>query len=342
MSISLTENEKIDLEKRHRKERDGRIRDRIKAILLHAEGWTGDQIAQALRIHPETVYEHLKNYRQEKKLEPCSGGSQSILNQAQTKELISHLEGHTYAKVKDICYYVNQTYKVSYSIPGMNKWLHHHEFSYKKPHGIPAKADPEKQAEFIEFYNTLLNTTSENEPIEFGDGVHPTMATKIAYGWIRKGMDKPIQTIASRTRLNYFGSINLETMKMVIDSYETINSSSMEEHFKKLRERYPEVPYIHLILDRGPYNTSYDTAEAAKKYRIKLHFLPPYSPNLNPMERVWKVTNEYVRDNRVFQSATQFKQEIDNFFYNKWNKICHSLTDRITDNFQILRPVFSG
>ena len=55
-----------------------------------------------------------------------------------------------------------------------------------------------------------MKTTPEDEPIEFGDGVHPTMATKIGRGWIRTGQEKLIKTIASRSRVNYFGSINLE------------------------------------------------------------------------------------------------------------------------------------
>ncbi len=51
----------------------------------------------------------------------------------------------------------------------MTSWLHRHKFSYKKPNGIPAKADPEKQAAFIKEYERLLNTIPEDEPIEFGN-----------------------------------------------------------------------------------------------------------------------------------------------------------------------------
>jgi predicted ArsR family transcriptional regulator len=74
MKIDLSKEHKAELEKRHRVERDGRIRDRIKAILLSAEGWTGEEIAQALRIHQETVYEHLRDYRTQEKLAPGNGG----------------------------------------------------------------------------------------------------------------------------------------------------------------------------------------------------------------------------------------------------------------------------
>jgi hypothetical protein len=69
-----------------------------------------------------------------------------------------------------------------------------------------------------------MTTTPEDEPILFGDSVHPTMATKITYGWIRTGTRKPIAATASRTRVNLMGAINLETMKVTIGSYETLDS----------------------------------------------------------------------------------------------------------------------
>ena len=58
----LTPHEKSILEGRHKKERDGRIRDRIKAVLLRDEGWCLERISQALRIHLETVRTHLQEY----------------------------------------------------------------------------------------------------------------------------------------------------------------------------------------------------------------------------------------------------------------------------------------
>ena len=67
---------------RHRKTRDGRERDRIKAVLLRAEGWSLEQIAQALRIHLETVRDHLRDYGEAEKLKPENGGSLSKLNEA--------------------------------------------------------------------------------------------------------------------------------------------------------------------------------------------------------------------------------------------------------------------
>ncbi len=341
MRIELTINEKEELESQHSKERDRRVADRIKAVLLNAEGWSQKQIAQALRIRYETVQDHLNDYQKSKKLKPNNGGSDSHLTPHQTIELAQHLEANTYLKVEPICAYVQHTYGITFSVSGMTKWLTRNKFSFKKPKGTPSKADPEKQAAFIKYYEDLLTTLPEDEPVEFLDAVHPTMATKITYGWIRTGKkkDKLIKTTASRSRLNLLGSINLESMDITIAAHETIDSLAMEKHFASLRKKYPKAPRIHQILDNGPYNTSHATREAAKKYGILLHYLPTYSPNLNPIERVWKVMNEFTRNNRVFTTVRDFKTAIFEFFSITWPKISASMVDRITDNFQILNKV---
>ncbi|MDR1364811.1 MAG: transposase [Oscillospiraceae bacterium] len=59
------------------------------------------------------------------------------------------------------------------------------------------------------------------------------------------------------------------------------------EYFNFLKTHYPKAPKIHVIL--GPYNKSKATTEYAETKNIKLHFFPAYSPNLNLIERLWKV-----------------------------------------------------
>ena len=344
MKIILSKNDKEVLEKQHKTERDGRVRDRLKAVLLHCEGWSQVDIAQALRIRPETVHDHLNDYQESKKLKPMNGGSVSRLSPQDTKNLVDHLQSNTYLKVRDICAYVQDQHDIIFTVSGMTKWLQNHEFSYKKPKATPLKANLAAQEAFIKEYADLLQNTPDDEPIEFADGVHPTMATKITYGWIRRGKDhdKTIATTASRTRMNLMGSINLADMTVTVNAYETIDSEAMADHFKHLRAKYPKAPKIHQILDRGSYNVSKKTKEAADLYGIVLHFLPPYSPNLNPIERLWKVMNEYVRNNIVFLSAKEFREKIMSFFVLTWPKISHSMSGRINDNFQVLKQASSG
>jgi transposase len=337
MKEFLSIQERQELREEHRREKDGRSRDRIKAVLLTDKGWTFKMIAEALLLDEETVSRHVDDYIRDKKLRIQTGGTQGKLSKEQITELRRHLEGTTYVRVQEICTYVKSTYGIVYTVSGMTFWLKSHGFSYKKPKGTPAKADPVKQEAFIKVYEELLKTTPEDEPIFFGDGVHPTMATKITYGWIKKGTDKLISTTASRTRMNLMGALNHETMGVLVSDYETLDSDAMVAYFAKIREAHPIARKIHLILDQGPYNTSHKTQEAARVQGIILHYLPPYSPNLNPIERLWKVMNEYVRNNVFFKSAQEFKQAILDFFQITWPQIAASMTDRINDNFQRLK-----
>ena len=70
-----------------------------------------------------------------------------------------------------------------------------------------------------------------------------------------------------------------------------------------------------------------------------LHILPPYSPNLNPIERLWKVMNELSRNNQVFKTFNEFKEKIRGFFSVIWPNIADDYRERINDNFQSLKPV---
>jgi len=117
------------------------IRDRIKAVLLNCEGWNNRQSAQALRIHEETVFNHLADFINFEKLKPENGGSTSQLNEAQTTELISYLEDNTYNSSAQIRDYIFFKYQIGYSRQGLYRWLIRNRFSYKKPKETPAQGE---------------------------------------------------------------------------------------------------------------------------------------------------------------------------------------------------------
>jgi transposase len=338
----LSEKKKQELELLHRYEGDRRVCDRIKAVLLKSEGWTNRTIAQALRIHEETVRQHLTDWITDEKLKPENGGSNSKLTDIQSRDLDVHLAETTYTKVIDICAYVEVTFGVRYTISGMTKWLKQHDFSYKHPKSVPAKADLAKQEEFIEKYLNLVADTPANEPILFIDAAHPTMATKVVCGWIKKGVDKPIAQTASRTRVNIVGAIELATMNVISCRPDYVNAETTVAFFDQIKTAYPKAPKIHIILDQSGYHRSQLVRDAALEKHIELHYLPPYSPNLNSIERLWKVMNEEERDNVFFPSAKMFRDAINNFFDVKLPKIAQSLRGRINDNFQTIKPVPSS
>jgi len=183
--INLTPEQKVDLEALHDASRDKRVCDRIKAVLLRSEGWSTAMIAQALRLHETSIVRHIDDFVSKNKLAPENGGSQPHLNQEQTDDVVAHIMQNTYRYSYDIIEYIWKTHEIRFSISGLNKWLHQHNFSYKYPKGVPHKFDEEKQAVFIEEYKAL-KAKAVDEPIFFIDAMHPTQATKVSCGWIKK------------------------------------------------------------------------------------------------------------------------------------------------------------
>jgi transposase len=342
MPITLDSEVKAELELRHRTERDSRVADRIKVLLLSSEGWGKQAISQALRLHQDTVSEHLREWLKDGKLQPKNGGSDSHLNAADTELILAHLKETLYTTVNEIRDYVVKHFDVAYTNSGLTKWLHAHGFSYKKPVLQPAKANPVLQTEFIEQYTELRDSAwLSGEPIIFIDAVHPTMVTKTGYGWIKKGVSKIIAQTASRTRINIIGGIELSSLNVVNTQVETVNAETTLAFLDRLKAAYPLAKTIHVILDQSGYHRSIAVREGAAARGIKLHFLPPYSPNLNPIERLWKLMNEMCRNNVVFESFKAFNAAIQDFF-EKIPIIKDRLAQRITDNFQTFSTASSS
>ncbi len=151
----------------HKKERDGRVKDRIKAVILRDNGWTLEAIAEALLLSNEGVRQHLLDYAVSGKLKPENGGSSGFLNEAQTAELLAHLDARLYVKASEIVAHVHAVYRIRYSLRGMTDWIKSHGFTFHQPCGTPAKADAEAQKAFVVEYEKLKNTKGEDDHILF-------------------------------------------------------------------------------------------------------------------------------------------------------------------------------
>lgn len=175
------------------------------------------------------------------------------------------------------------------------------------------------------------------------DAVHSTQSTKLSYGWLPTSERKKVETTGSRTRLNIIGTLNLNNIAATITrEYPAINAENICRFFIVIRETYPISQKVCLILDGAPYQRTQQVKDWAYVMNIELHYLPPYSPNLNPIERLWKVMNEHARNNCYFPTVRAFRTAIRGFFSLTLPEIAGELTHRINDNFQILKPAFSS
>jgi transposase len=240
MKKVILTSEKNELEARHDASRDKRVCDRIKAVLFRSEGWSTPMIAQAVRLHESTTIRHIDGYLVKHKLKPENRGFHSYLTQRQTEEVLAHLSMETYRYAYQIMDYIGTTHAIRFSISGLNKWLLQHGFSYKQPKGLPNKFCGDKQALFINEYE-LLKASVNEEPILFIDAMHPTKATRINCGWIKRGTDKSIENTGSRTRLSIVGAIDLNNLAAAyVRHYEKANGDTIQQFFTELRKKTPQ------------------------------------------------------------------------------------------------------
>jgi len=139
------------------------------------------------------------------------------------------------------------------------------------------------------------------------------------------------------------GALRLDGMEIITKEYKTIDSDSVIDFFKEMEAR-SKAPIIHFILDNARANKCKKIDEYLKNSRIKVHYLPPYSPNLNPIERLWKIMRESKIYNRYYVCYKEFFTVIRNFFEHDIYQMKDILKARINDNFQIidLNPVLLG
>ncbi len=313
--------------------------DRIKSILLLNKGFSYEEIAEFLLIDDGTVRRWHKIFETEGMktlLEDNYTGGISKLTSAEKIELTAHLEENIYLTAKEICAYVHANYGVKYTSKGMTSLLHQMGFSYKKPKHIPGKANKKAQGEFIEKYNEFKETKSAEDHIYFMDGVHPLHNSQPAYGWIKKGKEQVLKTNTGRMRVNLNGAYNIEEHKAIIREDESINSQSTIALLEQMLKEQP-LGILYIILDNAKYYRSQLVKEfLGKNQRIQFVFLPPYSPNLNLIERLWKFFKKNITYNEYYEKFAVFKEKCLNFFDNI-EKYKSELKSLMTENFHLIQ-----
>jgi transposase len=335
--LKLTSDQKNTLEFQLRKAREASERNRLCVILGHNEGLSIAELAKVLRLSHSTVCKYLDDFDHEQKTKNSSrGGLDPKLNEDQSQALSMHLSETTYLKVRSICAYVQEKFKVTYSRSGMTAWLQAHGFVFKRPKKIPGKLDPQRQEIFVEQYEALKASLKPDEEIYFIDATHPEHQSQAVCGWIKKGVQKTLQTTGKQLRLHLVGAICLSGMKVFTREYDTVDADAMIRFLKDL-ELFSKARKIHVILDNAKSNKNKKLDLFLQTSRIEMHYLPPYSPNLNAIERLWKIMRETKLYNRYYKSSVEFLREIRNFFTEDIPRMTDILTSRITDRFQVVR-----
>jgi len=155
-----------------------------------------------------------------------------------------------------------------------------------------------------------MGQAAENKlALLFLDSSHFVMGCDFL-GYIYGKVRRFIKTFSGRKRYNVLGALNFVTKKVtavVNDTY--ITSAEICEMFHKVAAEYAGQP-VHIILDNARYQKSKVVVDLAAELGIELHYIPPYSPNLNLIERLWKHTKNRLRS-KYYDKFDDFKNTID-------------------------------
>lgn len=336
-TFKLTTDETNALRRAHRLTKNKRAADRMKAVYLLSRGKSAREIAEVLMLDEDSIGNYRKRYEGggiEALLTDDYKGSETLLSISELNELSTHIEKNSYLTVESIVDYVKATYNVTYSISGMRQLLHRLDFVYKKAKSIPGKANAELQRAYQATLEETLKNKAEQDAHYYLDGAHPQHNTQIAYGWIKKGKDKLIKANSGRQRININGALNSETLEVVMRTDDSINTQSTLKLFEQLEQKHPEANVIYITLDNAKYYKNQLVMEYLKNSKIKLLFMPAYSPNLNLIERLWKFMRKTILYNQYYEKFADFKMAVMNFFENL-DDHKPKLATLLTKNFQI-------
>lgn len=322
----------------HKSLKDKRKAYRINAIILWDQGFTFEEIAKVLLLSEDSIKNYVNRYNTggiDGLLSDNHKGSQPKLNENQLRMLDEHLQEHTYLTIAPILLFVKHEFNANYTASGLTDLLHRMGFTHKKSKTVPAKANQELQEQFLECLEKARENKGENDPILYMDGVHPQHNTILAYGWIKKGEDNIVKSNTGRKRININGVLDSETKEVIVREDKSINAQSTIQLLKAVEVAYPLAAIIYVICDNARYYRSKLVKEFLRTSKVELVFLPPYSPNLNLIERLWKFMKKKVLHNKYYEKYDDFKKAVGSFFGNI-NEFSNELETLLTNEFNIL------
>lgn len=303
----------------HKSEHYRRSADKIKCVVLLGSGWTLEEVKDALLLDEETLRSYVRKYQEgglPALLKVEFKGSEPQLSIAEVEQLCKALDTQIFLTTQSIIDHVKSKFTISYSQSGMRDLLHRLNYEYKKPKLVPGNPDHEAQEIFAEQYDRFMLNKPDNVEVLFMDAVHPQHNTMAAYGWIKRGEKREIQTNSGRERLNLHGAMNAETLEVTVIESESVDEDSTIQLLEILEKKYPLAAEILVILDNAKYHYSRKVRRFLESSKIQLIFLPSYSPNLNLIERLWKFFKKKVLYNIYYEKIENFRKACIHFFRN--------------------------
>lgn len=321
-----------------------RLARRANALILLDRGMSYRQVAAVLLLDDDTV----RSWRQLFEAEGVDGlagfhygGRHAFLTPAQDAELTTWVTQTLPRSTRQVGAWIEASFGIRYaSRSGLIELLHRLGFVHRRPQAVSSKMDPAKQRRFIANYEALLNGLLDDEMVMFSDAVHPVHGAQPVGCWAPADVAIAVEQTTGREHLNIQGAIDLQSGTTEILLVDRVDADSTIALLTAIEARFPKRRKIHVFLDNARCHHAIVVREWLQQpgRRVRLHFVPPYCPHLNPIERLWGLMHKHLTHNRCSRSLQAFQRETLTFLRRtvpaKWNTFC----DAVSDNFRIRDP----
>lgn len=196
----------------------------------------------------------------------------------------------------------------------VRSFMKRHKLKFIKCGHIPSKADNEAQHQWVENELKPVIEAAQQGKVHlfFCDAAHFVLQPFLCSIWCAFRVF--IKASAGRNRINVLGAVHAITKEIITLSNTTyITSDTLIEFLKMLKEKFADKP-IAIVLDNARYQHCFVVKAIASGLGIHLLFLPPYSPNLNIIERLWKFTKKKILYAKYYDKPGDFHYAIQSFF----------------------------
>lgn len=338
LNLSNAETQKLNYERFHYP--SPIVQKRMHVVYLKSLSVPHKEIARLMDVHPNSVTNFIHIFKSSgieglKNLNYISPVSE-LENYASCIE--KEFESHPPLSSKEAAHTIYTMTGIKRGQTQIRSFMKRIGMKFLKLGHIPAKANPKEQKKFL---NTVLEPIIEQAQegkchLLFMDAAHFVYAPFLCQLWcfVRKFIQAP----SGRQRVNVLGAINAITKEvnyMVNTTY--INANTIAEFLEKINQYYWDKLKLYIVLDNARYQHCEYIKQIARELEIDLVFLPSYSPNLNIIERLWKLTKQKVLYGKYYDSFQEFKNSIVGFLKstNKNKTIKTEINSLITLNFQL-------
>jgi putative transposase len=310
-SIAIAPEERKNLIQKMKRERQPSRRLRMHVVLLASDGLSPTEISRVLFCSRTTVYAVASRFVREGRAafdDRARRGPKPLIGEKADERVEELLEEdspveHGWLRsrwgCKLIALQLTRERLAEASRETVRRALHRLGFRWRRPRPVPPEKGSEEQIEQKRARLEDVLSMVDEAGSFFQDETKLETNPKVGLCWMRKGKQKPLRTPGTNRKVWISGALNFKTGRFHWVSGERRNDELFIKLLDKLRKTYRCHSQLHLAVD----NDGSHVSKRVKGYledsgsRIRLHPLPSWSPESNPVELVWWSLHEAVSRN---------------------------------------------